>query len=143
MHKIRQAAFLVARFGTRFLLVTKAMPKELMPIVDKPLIKYVAEVTITAGIDPLIFVAAHNKCAIENHCYGSQESEAALLAKGKFEQVDMVGNILPKVGSEPSCASQSNWAVAPLCHGLSASWATTRSPSLWPMTFSNRVALGL
>ena len=96
MHKIRKAVFPVAGFGTRFLPATKAMPKELMPIVDKPLIQYAAEEAIAAGIDTLIFVTGRNKRAIEDHFDSNQELEAALLAKGKVEQADMVRNILPK-----------------------------------------------
>ena len=95
MHKIRKAVFPVAGFGTRFLPATKAMPKELMPIVDKPLIQYAAEEAIAAGIDTLIFVTGRNKRAIEDHFDSNQELEAALLAKGKAEQANMVRNILP------------------------------------------------
>ena len=96
MKIIRKAVFPVAGFGTRFLPATKAMPKELMPIVDKPLIQYAAEEAITAGIDTLIFVTGRNKRAIEDHFDSNQELEAALVAKGKAEQADMVRNILPK-----------------------------------------------
>ena len=96
MHKIRKAVFPVAGFGTRFLPATKAMPKELMPIVDKPLIQYAADEAIAAGIDTLIFVTGRNKRAIEDHFDSNQELEAALLVKGKAEQADMVRNILPK-----------------------------------------------
>ena len=96
MTKIRKAVFPVAGFGTRFLPATKAMPKELMPIVDKPLIQYAAEEAIAAGIDTLIFVTGRNKRAIEDHFDSNQELEAALRAKGKAEQADMVRNILPK-----------------------------------------------
>ena len=96
MHKIRKAVFPVAGFGTRFLPVTKAMPKELLPIVDKPLIQYAAEEAIAAGIDTLIFVTGRNKRAIEDHFDNNQELEMALRAKGKAEQADMVKNILPE-----------------------------------------------
>ena len=65
--KIRKAVFPVAGFGTRFLPVTKAMPKELLPIVDKPLIQYAAEESIAAGNDTLFFVTGRNKRAIEDH----------------------------------------------------------------------------
>mgnify|MGYP005987126553 FL=1 len=96
MHQIRKAVFPVAGFGTRFLPATKAMPKELMPIVDKPLIQHAAEEAIAAGVDTLIFVTGRNKRAIEDHFDNNQELEAALLAKGRTEQADMVRNILPK-----------------------------------------------
>ena len=65
--KIRKAVFPVAGFGTRFLPATKAMPKELLPIVDKPLVQYAAEEAIAAGINTLIFVTGRNKRAIEDH----------------------------------------------------------------------------
>ena len=93
--KIRKAVFPVAGFGTRFLPATKAMPKELMPIVDKPLIQYAAEEAISAGIDTLIFVTGRNKRAIEDHFDANKELELTLLAKGKNAQADMVRNIIP------------------------------------------------
>lgn len=96
---IRKAVFPVAGFGTRFLPATKAMPKELLPIVDKPLIQYAAEEAIAAGIDTLIFVTGRNKRAIEDHFDNNQELEMALRAKGKYDQAEMVKNILP-VGVE-------------------------------------------
>ena len=71
------------------------MPKELLPIVDRPLIQYAAEEAIAAGIDTLIFVTGRNKRAIEDHFDNNQELEMALRAKGKNEQADMVKNILP------------------------------------------------
>ena len=83
MKPVHKAVFPVAGFGTRFLPATKAMPKELLPIVDKPLIQYAAEEAIAAGIDTLIFVTGRNKRAIEDHFDSNQELEAALRAKGK------------------------------------------------------------
>ena len=96
MQKLRKAVFPVAGFGTRFLPATKAMPKELLPIVDKPLIQYAAEEAIAAGIDTLIFVTGRNKRAIEDHFDNNQELEMALRAQGKDEQADMVKNIFPE-----------------------------------------------
>lgn len=94
--KIRKAVFPVAGFGTRFLPATKAMPKELLPIVDKPLIQYAAEEAIAAGIDTLIFVTGRNKRAIEDHFDANHELENMLRIKGKDEQADMVRNIIPE-----------------------------------------------
>ena len=85
----------MAGFGTRFLPATKAMPKELLPIVDKPLIQYAAEEAISAGIDTLIFVTGRNKRAIEDHFDNNQELETLLRVQGKPNQADMVRNILP------------------------------------------------
>jgi len=93
--KIKKAVFPVAGFGTRFLPATKAMPKELLPIVDKPLIQYAVEEAIAAGIDTLIFVTGRNKRAIEDHFDVNKELEMALRSKGKNEQADMVHNIIP------------------------------------------------
>ena len=93
--KITKAVFPVAGFGTRFLPATKAMPKELIPIINKPLIQYAAEEVIAAGIDTLIFVTGRNKRSIEDHFDSNNELEAALRAGGKEEQADMVRNILP------------------------------------------------
>ena len=86
--------FLVAGFGIRFLPATIAMPRALLPIVDKPLIQYAAEEAIAAGINTLIFLTGRNKRAIEDHFDNNQELEMALRAKGKAEQADMVKNIL-------------------------------------------------
>ena len=94
MKPVRKAVFPVAGFGTRFLPATKAMPEGLLPIVDKPLIQYATEEAIAAGIDTLIFVTRRNKRAIEDHFDSNQELEAALRAKGKTDQADMVRNIL-------------------------------------------------
>ena len=96
MNKIRKAVFPVAGFGTRFLPATKAMPKELLPIVDKPLIQYAAEEAITAGIDTLIFVTGRNKRAIEDHFDINKELETMLRDKGKDSQAEMVRNIIPE-----------------------------------------------
>ena len=93
--EIKKAVFPVAGYGTRFLPATKAMPKELLPIVDKPLIQYAAEEAIAAGIDTLIFITGRNKRAVEDHFDSNPELEMALRAKGKEKQADMVKNIVP------------------------------------------------
>lgn len=94
--KITKAVFPVAGFGTRFLPATKAMPKELLPIVDKPLIQYAVEEAIAAGCETLIFVTGRHKRAIEDHFDSNLELEAALIAKAKHAQAEMVRNIVPK-----------------------------------------------
>ena len=93
---IRKAVFPVAGFGTRFLPATKAMPKELLPIIDKPLIQFAVEEAISAGLDTLIFVTGRNKRAIEDHFDGNLELENQLRKIGKSVEADMVKNILPK-----------------------------------------------
>ena len=96
MSKVKKAVFPVAGSGTRFLPATKAMPKELLPIIDKPLIQYAAEEAVQAGIDTLIFITGRNKRAVEDHFDNTQELEMALRSKGKTKQADMVRNILPE-----------------------------------------------
>lgn len=96
LRSVRKAIFPVAGFGTRFLPATKAMPKELLPILDKPLIQYAAEEAVKAGIDTLIFVTGRHKRAIEDHFDSNPDLEAALRSKGKHQQADMVQNILPE-----------------------------------------------
>ena len=85
MNEIKKAVFPVAGFGTRLLPATKAMPKELLPVVDKPLIQYAVEEAIAAGIDTLIFVTGRHKRTIEDHFDRNPELELALRAKGKHE----------------------------------------------------------
>ena len=87
---IRKAVFPVAGFGTRFLPATKAMPKELLPIIDKPLIQFAVEEAISAGLDTLIFVTGRNKRAIEDHFDGNFELENQLRKSGKNVEADMV-----------------------------------------------------
>ena len=92
---IRKAVFPVAGLGTRFLPATKANPKEMLPIVDKPLIQYAAEEAVAAGITELIFVTGRNKRSIPDHFDKAYELEAELEQKGKQQMLDMVRNILP------------------------------------------------
>jgi UTP--glucose-1-phosphate uridylyltransferase len=96
VRKVTKAVFPVAGLGTRFLPATKAMPKELLPIIDKPIIQYAVEEAIAAGITDLIFVTGRTKRAIEDHFDSNLELEASLEAKGKGDMRDMVRNIIPK-----------------------------------------------
>jgi UTP--glucose-1-phosphate uridylyltransferase len=93
---IRKAVFPVAGLGTRFLPATKASPKEMLCVVDKPLIQYAVEEAVEAGITDMIFVTGRYKRAIEDHFDAAPELEAELFAKGKHELLHMVQNILPK-----------------------------------------------
>lgn len=95
MKKIRKAIFPVAGMGTRFLPATKANPKEMLPIVDKPLIQYAAEEAVDAGIEELIFITGRSKRSIPDHFDKAYELEAELEAKGKTKMLEVVKNILP------------------------------------------------
>ncbi|MDR3323411.1 MAG: UTP--glucose-1-phosphate uridylyltransferase GalU [Zoogloeaceae bacterium] len=96
MKKVRKAVFPVAGLGTRFLPATKASPKEMLTVVDKPLIQYAVEEAIAAGITDLIFVTGRSKRAIEDHFDKAFELETELEKKGKTRLLDVVRNILPK-----------------------------------------------
>ncbi|SNX59050.1 UDP-glucose pyrophosphorylase [Nitrosomonas ureae] len=95
MKAIRKAVFPVAGLGTRFLPATKANPKEMLPIVDKPLIQFAAEEAVAAGIDVLIFIIGRNKSSIPDHFDKAFELEAKLEEGKKQEMLNVVRNILP------------------------------------------------
>jgi UTP--glucose-1-phosphate uridylyltransferase len=92
---IRKAVFPVAGLGTRFLPATKASPKEMLPVVDKPLIQYAVEEAAAAGITEMIFVTGRGKRAIEDHFDKAYELENELIARNKAETLEMVRNMLP------------------------------------------------
>ena len=94
--KIKKAVFPVAGMGTRFLPATKANPKEMLPIVDKPLIQYAAEEAIAAGIDELIFVTSSSKRAIEDHFDKNYEMETELEKRGKKALLQVLRDIVPE-----------------------------------------------
>ncbi len=96
---IRAAVFPVAGRGTRFLPATKASPKEMLPIVDKPLIQYATEEALAAGARNLVFITGSSKRAIEDHFDSDHELEAALAAQGKQELLDSLRGILPSWAS--------------------------------------------
>jgi len=93
---VRSAVFPVAGRGTRFLPATKAIPKEMLPIVDKPLIQYAVEEAIAAGATKLVFVTGSSKRAIEDHFDTDPELERALAESGKQELLDCITDIVPK-----------------------------------------------
>ena len=94
MH-VRKAVFPVAGMGTRFLPATKASPKEMMPVVDKPLIQYAVEEAARAGVTDMVFITGRNKRAIEDHFDKAYEMEAELEAKDKHDLLEIVRNTVP------------------------------------------------
>ena len=94
--KLRKAVFPVAGLGSRFLPVTKASPKEMLPVVDKPLIQFAVEEAAAAGINEMIFVTGRNKRAIEDHFDKAYELETELERKNKTVLLDMVRSVLPE-----------------------------------------------
>ena len=94
--RIRKAVFPVAGLGTRFLPATKASPKEMLPVVDKPLIQYAVEEAVQAGVEVLVFVTSRTKRSIEDHFDNAYELETELALRGKKEQLELVRGIVPK-----------------------------------------------
>ncbi len=95
MKRITKAVFPVAGMGSRFLPATKASPKEMMPIVDKPLIQYAVEEAVAAGITDMVFITGRNKRAIEDHFDKAYELEAELEMRGKEALLRMVREVIP------------------------------------------------
>ena len=93
MKKIRKAVIPAAGLGTRFLPATKAQPKEMLPIVDKPAIQFIIEEAIASGIEEILIITGRNKRSIEDHFDRSLELEAQLKAQGKYDQLKMVEEI--------------------------------------------------
>src|SRR5499426_1945915 len=98
MKPIRKAVFPVAGLGTRFLPATKAMPKEMLPVVDRPLIQHVVDEAREAGIEHFIFVTGRNKAVIEDHFDKQFELEATLQKRGKSRELDLLEAELPAAG---------------------------------------------
>ena len=96
MTKIRKAVFPVAGLGSRFLPATKAQPKEMLPVVDKPLIQYAVEEAVAAGITEMIFITGRNKRAIEDHFDKAYELEAELELANKTALLESIKNVIPK-----------------------------------------------
>ncbi len=94
--RIRKAVFPVAGLGTRFLPATKAMPKEMLPVVDRPLIQIVVDEAREAGIEHFIFVTGRNKGVIEDHFDRQFELEVTLLERQKQTSLDVLRNDLPR-----------------------------------------------
>src|SRR5690606_36875449 len=96
---IRKAVFPVAGLGTRFLPATKAMPKERLPVVDRPVIQHVVDEALAAGIEHLVFVTGRNKAVIEDHFDSAYELERTLAERGKTKELEQLARELPAAGS--------------------------------------------
>ncbi|MCQ2915131.1 MAG: UTP--glucose-1-phosphate uridylyltransferase GalU [Alphaproteobacteria bacterium] len=119
--KIRKAVFPVGGLGTRFLPATKAMPKEMLPVVDKPLIQYAVEEAREAGIEHFIFVTGHGKTAIEDHFDANPNLEKLLMNDGKWQLLEFLRNSTLESGkisytrqSEPKGLGHAVWCARDL-----------------------------
>ena len=137
MKKVTKAVFPVAGLGTRFLPATKASPKEMLPIVDKPLIQYAVEEAVAAGITDMIFVTGRTKRAIEDHFDKAYELETELEARGKNEMLEFVQqSCCRRTSTASTSARPKRWGSATPCCAPSRWSATSPSPSCWPTTCS-------
>ena len=133
--EIRTAVFPVAGRGTRFLPATKASPKEMLPIVDKPLIQYAAEEALAAGAEKLVFITGSAKRAIEDHFDTDHELEQELEAQGKHDLLDARARhraVLRELHLHPPARAAR--ASATRCCARARSSATSRSSCTWPTT---------
>ncbi len=108
MYKIRKAVIPAAGFGTRFLPETKAMPKEMLPIVDKPTIQYIVEEILASGIEEILIISGHAKRAIEDHFDSSPELESHLEEHGKealLEEIRKISGIKVHYGASRICVA--------------------------------------
>jgi len=120
---IKKAIFPVGGLGTRFLPATKALPKEMLPVVDKPLIQYAVEEAAAAGVEDFIFVTGRNKSTIEDHFDHSHELESTLEVKGKNDALAVVNDMIREAGSvsyvrqqEPAGLGHAVWCARKLVH---------------------------
>ncbi len=118
---LRKAVFPVGGLGTRFLPATKALPKEMLPVVDRPLIQYAVDEALEAGIEQMIFVTGRGKSAIEDHFDIAYELETTMSARGKWAR-------------SPMSASRSRWAWGTPYGAPATSWGTSPSPCCSPTT---------
>ena len=132
MHKpVRKAVFPVAGLGTRILPATKAMAKEMLTVVDKPLIHYAVEEAKAAGIEQFYFVTGRGKGAIEDHFDVAYEMEATLKERGKDAQLQRCRRGCRPPARSPIPGSSGRWGSAMRC-GAPGIWsATSRSPCCW------------
>ena len=122
--RVRKAVFPVGGMGTRFLPATKAMPKEMLPVVDKPLIQYAVEEAKAAGIEHFIFVTGRGKTALEDHFDHAPDLERTLRERGKMAEIEAVTAWMPKSGQvsytrqqEPLGLGHAVWCARDLVEG--------------------------
>ncbi len=140
MKPIRKAVFPVAGLGTRFLPATKAMPKEMLPVVDRPLIQHVVDEAREAGIEHFIFVTGRNKGVIEDHFDRQFELEMTLLERARSTELAILSEDLPEPGTTASPASRSRSGLAMRCGARANSSAMSRSRCCFPTCWSSTSA---
>ena len=129
---IKTAVFPVAGLGTRFLPATKAMPKEMLTVVDRPVIQLAVDEAREAGIEHFVFVTGRNKGVIEDHFDKQYELESTLAERGKSAELDMLEQDLPPPARPASPASRNRWGSATPCGAPAISSATSPSRCCCP-----------
>jgi UTP--glucose-1-phosphate uridylyltransferase len=135
--RITKAVIPAAGLGTRFLPATKAMPKEMLPVVDKPAIQYVVEEAVSAGLVDVLMVTGRNKNALENHFDRVAELEATLKAKGDDAKLRQV-NASTGLAAMHYVRRAIRWGSAMPCTGRGCTSGTSRSPCCSATTSSTR-----
>ena len=131
---VRKAVIPAAGLGTRFLPATKAMPKEMLPIVDKPAIQYVVEEAVRAGLSDVLMITGRNKRPLEDHFDRVPNIERSLEAKGDTDKLDAVRAASATWRTSTTCARATRWALATPCCGRSSTWVASHSPCCWVTT---------
>ncbi len=124
--RVTKAVIPAAGLGTRFLPATKAQPKEMLPVVDKPAIQYVVEEAVAAGIDDILIITGRGKRTLEDHFDRNFELEYYLEQRGKHAQLEAIRR-WPRWPTSTTCARASRSAWATPCRWRASTWATTRS----------------
>jgi len=137
--RVRKAVFPAGGLGTRFLPATKVVPKEMLPLVDAPIIQYGVEECLASGIEHIIFVTGRGKNAMEDHFDFSFELDATLERRGKKDLLEVSRGSPPWRGSA-TYARRSRSASATSCSAPRIWWATSSSPSYCPTTSSTPTA---
>ena len=132
--RVRNAVFPVGGLGTRFLPATKALPKEMLPIVDKPLIQYAVEEAAAAGIEEFIFVTGRWKTAIEDHFDHSYELEDLLSSRGNSDELAAIRSAIRTLDRWPIPGNKNPWDWATPSGVRGTWWGTNRSRCCWPTT---------
>ena len=141
MKPVRKAVFPVAGLGTRFLPATKAMPKEMLPVVDRPLIQHVVDEARQAGIEHFIFVTGRNKGVIEDHFDRQFELEMTLLERQKQTSRLMRSTRICRARARPASRASRSRSASATRSGARASWsATSRSRCCCPTCWSSMSA---
>jgi len=131
---VRKAVFPIAGLGTRFLPATKASAKEMLPVVDKPLIQYAVEEAYAAGIRQMIFVTGRTKRSVEDHFDTAYELETELEMAGKSKLLEVAGPSHPTTCFALMCVSRARWAWAMRCSAPRNWWQASLLPCCWPTT---------